>query len=241
MSSLTGRHFLLTRTEEDNALWRATIESRGGRALSWPCLVCQALPEGLAHLPEAVRGIDWIALSSRRSATLLSDQVSAEAVATKRLACVGPGTAQRTRELFGRVDLVASGGTARSLAGELLAATDETTGVLWLGAESPRPDFAAAFAAADRRLRELALYRTIPAHSPRPQALPAVDAIFFASPSAVRGFLRTASAPSDTPLISIGPSTSTALREAGLEVASEAQTRDLEGMLAATLRLAQKP
>ena len=60
-----------------------------------------------------------------------------------------------------------------------------------------------------------------------------VNIILFASPSAVEGFTRQANIPPDAKVISIGPTTSQAVRAAGLEVAAEAQSPDLDGLLEA--------
>ena len=60
-----------------------------------------------------------------------------------------------------------------------------------------------------------------------------VDAIFLASPSAVAGLLARAHVPESVSIITIGPSTTRAAREAGLRVAGEAAGRDLEGMIEA--------
>jgi uroporphyrinogen-III synthase len=59
-----------------------------------------------------------------------------------------------------------------------------------------------------------------------------VDLILLASPSAVEGLLNQVRVEADTRLLSIGPTTSTAIRAAGLEVFAEAEERSLAGMLA---------
>ncbi|MDE0897229.1 MAG: uroporphyrinogen-III synthase, partial [Planctomycetota bacterium] len=61
-----------------------------------------------------------------------------------------------------------------------------------------------------------------------------LDAIFLASPSAWTG-LRNVMELSNTPLITIGPTTSAAVTSARLNVAAEAQTRDLDGLVEALL------
>ena len=68
-----------------------------------------------------------------------------------------------------------------------------------------------------------------------------MDAIFFASPSAVHGFLSGWHPNSETLVISIGPSTSEALVSAGLRADGEAATRDISGMLDALARAREAP
>ena len=79
------------------------------------------------------------------------------------------------------------------------------------------------------------VYRTVPAAPTAAVDLTTLglDAVLVASPSAVRGLLNRARVPASLPLVSIGPTTSAALRAEGLDVAAESTTRDLDGMLEA--------
>ena len=58
-----------------------------------------------------------------------------------------------------------------------------------------------------------------------------VDLALLASPSAVTGLLNQAEVPASFPVLSIGPSTTTAARSAGLNVVAEARERGLDSML----------
>ena len=66
-----------------------------------------------------------------------------------------------------------------------------------------------------------------PKQPPRP---PEGDLVVLASASAARAFGRLGV---DIPAVSIGPLTTQAAREAGVEVVREAETHDLAGLLAA--------
>ena len=78
----------------------------------------------------------------------------------------------------------------------------------------------------------LPLYRTVELV---PDAVPEGDVALLASPSAARALARTGAR---LPVVAIGPQTSAAAREAGLDVVAEAETHDLDGLLAAVAALA---
>ncbi len=76
------------------------------------------------------------------------------------------------------------------------------------------------------------LYRTrelVPAEAP------VGDLVVLASASAARAFGRTGAA---IAAVSIGPETTQAARAAGVEVVAEAETHDLDGLVAAVARAA---
>jgi uroporphyrinogen-III synthase len=79
----------------------------------------------------------------------------------------------------------------------------------------------------------VALYRTVEL---RPDRLPPADLAVLASPSAARALARQDESP---PVVSIGPETSRAARAAGLRVAAEATSQDVDGLVAAVLRAAR--
>ena len=105
--------------------------------------------------------------------------------------------------------------------------------------ELPRPAGRVLFAAAEGARRGpvdelgadfVALYRTR-ALTPEP---PDGDLVVLASGSAARAY---AAAGGAAPAVSIGPETSRAAREAGLEIVGEAASHDLDGLVAAVADL----
>jgi uroporphyrinogen III methyltransferase/synthase len=89
------------------------------------------------------------------------------------------------------------------------------------------------------RVDVVALYETV-AEQPDPAALEAAegaDYITFTSSSTVRNLVSALDGrlPADARIVSIGPVTSQAAREAGLEVDVEAQRHDVDGLLEALL------
>jgi uroporphyrinogen-III synthase len=71
----------------------------------------------------------------------------------------------------------------------------------------------------------------------QPATPPEGDLVVVASGSAARSF---AALGTDIPAVSIGPQTTEAAREAGLEIVAEARTHDLDGLIAAVGSLASR-
>jgi len=108
--------------------------------------------------------------------------------------------------------------------------------VLIARAETARDVLPDALRAAGAEVEILALYRTVaePLEQPAHAAAHAADYVTFTSASAVRYFLEAAGTPSEsTRLVSIGPITSAALREHGLQPDVEANQHTPDGLLAA--------
>lgn len=236
-----GLRVALTRSPEDAASWEAALRERGARAVAWPCVEVRPLDVAAEELRVALADADWVALSSPRSLQLLREQLDGLDGAAHSWACVGPATAHALHEILGiEADLVATSGSAASLAPELAAACAPGARLLALGPKEGRRELAEHFAELEYPFTELALYETTPLPTPPPVEPDALDGILFASPSAVRGW---SAAVADEPgwlkgvppTVALGPSTRAALEEAGVEHVPTATTRDLAGLLRALL------
>jgi uroporphyrinogen-III synthase len=129
---------------------------------------------------------------------------------------------------------------------QAIAAVEPLAGlrVLLARADAAAPDLPAALREAGARVTDLAVYHTLAGpESSRPAvaaalADPALAAVLFASGSAVEGLLRLADPGADArrlPAITIGPATTAVARRHGFAVAAEAATRDVDGLVRATL------
>lgn len=159
---------------------------------------------------------DWILVTSRNAVEPLLRRLQGR---PGRIAAIGPGTAEALVARGIEPDLVAERSTQEGLAEELPKPAGR---VLHAGAEAAR----------DVLVRELGaelvpLYRTVELEV---ASFPDADLVVLASASAARALaaLRT-----DIACVSIGPVTSTEARKAGLEVAAEAESHDLDGLVAA--------
>jgi uroporphyrinogen-III synthase len=264
MGEAAGRTVLITRSAEDCEAWAADLSRRGARPLVFPCIGCEPIRDSAteASVREGLRGADWLALTSARGAEAVAGLAAELLPLRLPVAVVGDKTAAVACELLGRVDLVAAGGTARSLAGDLAARWrrdssaplrafsprapaaparsrrdgDAPLRLLVAGAERGRRDIEEALAATDAEVTRVAVYRTVPAAAQEPRedlAALGVDTIFLASPSAVAGLLARARVPEGAAVITIGPTTSEAARAGGLRVAGEAAGRGLQAMIEA--------
>jgi uroporphyrinogen-III synthase len=178
--------------------------------------------EPLGDEPVDLTGYDWVILTSRTGVRELARR---RAGPLPRLAAIGPGTAAELAELGLRPDLVPAVSTQEGLAAELPRPAGR---VLFAGAEGARRWLIAAVGA-----DFLALYRTVELP---PGAFPACDVAILASPSAARAY---AAAGSPAPVVSIGPQTTAAARDAGVRVLAEAPTHDVDGLVAAVRGLAK--
>jgi uroporphyrinogen-III synthase len=186
---------------------------RGLVALRHDVVHCPLIEiEPLADEPVDVSGYDWVVVTSVNGARELRRRLRGT---PRRVAAIGRATA----EAFGGADLVPAVATQEGLLAEL-----------------PRPAgrvLVAAAAGARRLLVEelgadfVPLYRT---RERAPVDAPDGDLVVLASASAARAFARLGA---DVPAVTIGPQTTAAAREVGIEVVREAETHDVAGLLAA--------
>ena len=160
--------------------------------------------EPLGDDPIDVTGYDWVVLTSANGARQLRRRMRGT---PRRVAAIG----QATADAFGGADLVAETSTQEGLLDELPEAPGR---VLFAAAEGARrvlPD------ALDADV--LPLYRTIELDPPD---WPEADLVVLMSPSAARALARVTR---DLPVVSIGPETSRAARDAGVTVACRGRSQ----------------
>jgi uroporphyrinogen-III synthase len=187
--------------------------ARGLEELGHEVLVCPLVEvEPLGDDPVDVSGYDWVVVTSVNGARELRRRMTGT---PRRVAAIGRATA----EAFGGADLVPEVSSQEGLLAELPRPAGR---VLFGGAEGARTllrdELDATF---------VPLYRTralVPAN--RPDG----DLVVLASASAARAF---GALGLTLPAVSIGPQTTAAAREAGVQVVAEADTHDVAGLLAA--------
>ena len=186
---------------------------RGLLALGHEVVHCPLLEvEPTGDEPVDVSGYDWVVVTSVNGARELRRRMTGTPA---RVAAIGRATAAA----FGGADLVPAVSTQEGLLAELPRPAGR---VLFAGAEGARPllaDELGADVAVLYRTRELL-----------PAVPPAGDLVVLASASAARAFARLETG---IPAVSIGPVTTAAARELGVEVVREAAAHDLGGLLTA--------
>ncbi|HEU0303388.1 MAG TPA: uroporphyrinogen-III synthase [Gaiellaceae bacterium] len=190
-------------------------------ALGHDVVLCPLIRvDPLGDEPVELSGYDWLIVTSRNGAAELGRRARG---LPRRVAAIGPGTADALALAGLTVDLVPRVSTQEGLLAEL-----------------PRPVGRVLFAAAEgarTTIRDelgadfVPLYRTTEL---RPEPPPVGDLVVLASASAARAFGALAAG---IPAVSIGPQTSEAARAAGIRVMAEAERHDLDGLVEALARL----
>jgi uroporphyrinogen III methyltransferase/synthase len=246
---LFGKRVLITRQASQAGEWRRALEAAGALPVLIPMIRTAPVRDeaALARVFGALASYDWLVAASanalRELAAAARERGAELAKLRARVACVGEASAAAAREL-GLTPAPASGGDAERLLAWLRASHE------WRGRRVLLPRAALASEALPAGLRaagahvdELALYRTEPAPFDRAAlvaqlAARELDALAFASPSAVRHFaagagadgIAAAHAPA---IVAIGPITADALRSVGLAPNVVAETPSAASLVAA--------
>ena len=246
---------VVTRGSEQGGELIELLTRRGAEVLALP-MVRFAPPEDSRALDEHLRHLNRFGAVLFLSANAvryvfercreLGIALGAECAARPMIAAVGPATARALAEYGAPVDYVAREHTGEGLAREL---KDSLPGKSVLLPRSDRGNDAISqtLSAGRARVTEVVAY-----HTARPDKLDEsivarlcggeVDAVTFASPSAVQNFAALLGADAmeriaaRTAFAAIGPTTAQALRDAGLPVAIEAAEPSAQGFAAAMER-----
>jgi uroporphyrinogen-III synthase len=168
--------------------------------------------------PIDAAGYEWVIVTSPNGA----DELARRGRNLPKVAAVGPGTAESLR--------------AHGIEPAFVPRVSSQDGLL---AEFPRPGGRVLFAAAEGARRRpiealgadfVPLYRTR-LLAPQP---PQGDVVVLASGSAARAY---AAIGGMSPAVTIGPETSRVAESVGLTVAGEAETHDLDGLVAAVEKM----
>jgi uroporphyrinogen-III synthase len=202
---------IVTRPREQAAALVERLEALGHEVELCPLIAIE--PTG----PEEIdlSGYDWVVVTSANAARELAQRMRGR---PERTAAIGSATA-----------------AALPFEPDLIPRVSTQEGLL---AELPRPAGRVLFAGAEGARRLLAdelgadfvpLYQT---RELRPDDFPDGDLVVLASASAVRAY---AALGRSIPVASIGPETTAAAERAGLRVAAEGRTHDLDGLVDAVL------
>ena len=246
---LFGRRVVVTRASAQAAGLRTALAALGADVLELPALRVE--PLDAAPLRAALGRIsdyEWIVLTSQNAvaecwSALCSMGLDARALAGRRIACVGRSTSEALLAHGIVADVVPARFVAEGVL-EALALRNDVRGrrVLYIAAEGARDVLPNGLAAMDCAVDIVRAYRTVSdgtgAESLRVAlADESVDAVTFASASAVRGFIDAVGEDlaCRALAVSIGPVTSEAIRGAGLTVAREASEASIDAVVQAVL------
>ena len=231
MASATQRVWL-TRSAQGNRAWYPVVQSAGFQPVAFEALRFRVLHTELDEVREKLRGVDWVVFSSPRGVRSLA-QLGLEPEKTARIACVGAATARVCAERYRPADFLPRGETAKDLAAGLIAQGDWSSAAL-VGAREARPELPQLLDGAGFEVRTCSVYATcLPTREESRLQWQPGDAVLLASPSSFEAIAQGGDLPRDLHLISIGPTTSQAIRAAGYSVAAESKSRNIQGLLAA--------
>ncbi|MBA2262404.1 MAG: uroporphyrinogen-III synthase, partial [Solirubrobacterales bacterium] len=231
---LAGRSVAVTRARAQASGLAARLRALGATVTEAPAIRIEPLA---VDLPDP-RDYDLLVLTSPNGVHRLFDLVrDARALAGPRIAVVGPGTARALRQHGVEADIVPTRAVGEGLVEAL--ADVPVRAALIARAQDARGVVPDALRERGAHVDDVALYRTVaePLDPAGRDAALGADYATFTSASTVRFFLEAAGgadALRDGPrLASIGPITSAALRDHGLEPHVEATEHTPEGLVAA--------
>jgi uroporphyrinogen III methyltransferase/synthase len=251
---LFGQTIVVTRTRQQASDLVRRLNGFGAAVIEAPTI--ELVPPGdWTEVDSALRSaasFDWIVFTSANGvrftkSRLLEIGLDARASGNARIAAIGEETASAVSgELALRVDLCPKQFVAEALADELIAGRNvKGKRFLLLRADIARPVLAEKLLAAGAAVKDVAVYETRPAAALPAALLRALEAkevtwITFASGGTARHFagllgegFRARLA--GVKLASIGPITTAALRELGLEPAVQAEKFSIDGLVQAML------
>jgi uroporphyrinogen-III synthase len=254
---LKQRTVVITRAEQKGAVLKMDLERRGARVISVPTIrfAPPVDPEPLERALDSIEDFNWLLFTSSMAVECFFKVARRREIPSStwnrfRFGVVGATTASRlaSSDVHGQEMVVA--GTAIGLGNTLLGAPGSvplcsTDRCLFPHANIARTDLQDLLREEDIPFEAVVAYETI-AEAPEKagaflQAVKrrdSIDAIAYASPSAFTNFLAMTHPLGDqyihdqkTPLISIGPTTTRAMLDAGHKVAREAAPHSSIGIL----------
>jgi len=248
---LFGKRVLVTRTRQQASVLSRLLSQQGAEPIELPTLelVPRDDPRRLGRALDALARdrYQWVVFTSANGVDIFFRRLreagrDARAFAGARVCAIGPGTAAALAAHGLRADLVPEEFVAESVVEALRPHLRPGNRVLVPRAESARPELVEGLRSCGAEVAEVTLYHAaVPKEAPA-EALEmlrrgAIDAVTFASSSAVRNLLKLLggdTAPLKGPLIAcIGPVTARTAREAGLEVGVEAKEHTIPGLVRA--------
>ena len=248
---LEGKVVIVTRPREQAAALVDRLAEAGARAILAPAIAIRPpvdprpLLDALGRLGE----YDWLVFTSARGVEAVSARLGEsgrgmDELSGLRIAAVGPGTAAALQARGLPVEIVARPFTVEALADAIVSRV-EPRGLRFLlpRAERANPVLPRVLREHGARVTEVAAYGTAPVEGDDEAraALGAgeADYLTFTSASTVRGFIEAVGAEAirgagpRLRVATIGPETSRAARESGIEVHVEAAVHTISGLVAA--------
>ncbi len=253
---LKGITIVITRAEEKGIVLKKDLKDRGAQVINVPCIRFGP-PEDDAPLKEILNQIDqysWILFTSSVAVETFFDKAREFEVPDSiwsrfKFGVVGPSTASQLASMGIKVERMVVAGTAQALkelllpegSSPLISSSDRC---LFPQGDLARQELPQGLKQARISFDPIVVYCTLPEERQKAQpflhritARQPIHAIAFASPSAFHNFLsmtepdgERAIREQNIAIFSIGPTTSQAIRERGLQVTGEALPHTSKGL-----------
>jgi uroporphyrinogen III methyltransferase/synthase len=243
---LHGRTVVVTRARAQASGLAKTLHGLGATVVELPAIRVESLidAEEARAAAKAIRDYDLICLTSPNGVKLLFEAIAdagldARALAGATIAAIGPGTARALAANGIAADVIPERFVAEALVEVLEDVEVDGKRVLVARAAEARDVLPDALRERGANVDVVALYETV-REAPDEAAIAAAqgaDYVTFTSSSTVKNLIAALGDrfPAAARIVSIGPVTSETVREAGLEVAVEADRHDVDGLLSALL------
>lgn len=245
---LFARRIVVTRASAQATGLRDALSTLGAEVLELPALRIEPLDRaGLARALESLSDYAWVVFTSQNAVRIAWDVLreagqDARAFAQSRIACVGRATSDALLAHGLAADVLPLRFVAEGVL-DAMTTRDDVRGsrVLYLAAEGARDVLPNGLRALGCNVEVVQLYRSVTdgvGGDALRTALTegSVDAVTFASASAVRGYVEAVGPDlaRSVPAISIGPMTSEAVRTAGITLGAESVEASVRALAEAT-------
>jgi uroporphyrinogen III methyltransferase/synthase len=244
--ALYGRRVVVTRARAQASGLAKRLRGLGAEVVELPAIRIEPLlrSEEVKRAAGSIRDYSLICLTSPNGVRFLFEALreaglDARALAGATVAAIGPGTARALAKCGIAADIVPERFVAESLVEALGEVEVGGKRVLVARAADARDVIPEHLSGRGADVDVVALYETV-REDTTPAAVEAAqgaDYVTFTSSSTVRNLTEALGErfPRNARIVSIGPVTSEAVRNAGLEVDVEAERHDIEGLVAALL------
>jgi len=256
---LFGKRIVVTRTREQASQLAHQLNGLGAEVLEIPTIKITA-PDNKQSIVDALLELssyNWLVFTSPNGVTAFFDLFfkrfqDLRDIGGVRIAAIGPATAAKLKELHLQVDVTPD----EALGSKIAAAMDkfenvENLKICLLRAEVANPDLPKALEDLRAIVDDIPVYKTVPETEDRTDSAAKLmeggaNWITFTSASTVEHFHTRFDLPkllktfSQIKLASIGPETSKAIRELGLEPDVEAKKHTIDGLVETLLAFAKK-
>ena len=243
---LHGKRVVVTRARAQASGMARTLEALGAQVVELPAIRTEPRieTEEVRAAIESLHTYALVCVTSPNGARLLFQAMDARgfdarALSQAQVAAIGPGTARALREGGVIADVVPERFVAEALVEALAEVPVQGKPVLVARAAEARDVLPDALRERGAEVDVVALYETV-RETPAPEEIERAmeaDYVTFTSSSTVKNFLEVTGGrvPAGARIVSIGPVTSETAREAGLEVAVEADQHDPDGLVTALI------